>query len=138
MTIGIALSLAFVYAVVAYLRWWRPVLIDDRPVQRWVWVLPIIMAVTIVAGVNYGGLADQGLGFTVLLLLTTMCVGFAEEGMFRGIAVTTFRRRGFNEGKVALWSTLLFGLAPPPTSSPRARPPSSRSSRPSSPATSST
>ncbi len=31
--------------------------------------------------------------------------------MFRAIGVTTFRRNGFSEGKVALWSSLIFGLA---------------------------
>jgi membrane protease YdiL (CAAX protease family) len=45
------------------------------------------------------------------MLVTALLVGFAEEGMFRGIAVTTFRVNRFSEVKVALWSTVIFGLA---------------------------
>ena len=88
-----AASLLFVYAVVAFLGWWRPVFVDDRPVQRWVVAVPVIMLVAIVAGTNYGGLADRGLAFALLLLLSTLMVGFAEEGMFRGIGVSPCAQR---------------------------------------------
>ncbi|SOD75179.1 hypothetical protein SAMN05892883_4384 [Jatrophihabitans sp. GAS493] len=108
--VPVGISLIFVYAVVAVLGWWRPVFVDDRPVRRWVWVLPAVMVVSILAVINYGGLADKGLSFTLLLLIGTMCVGFAEEGLFRGISVTTFRRNGFSEARVALWSCIIFGL----------------------------
>jgi uncharacterized protein len=110
-SLGVGASLVFVYLVVAALRWWRPVFVDDVPTRRWVRWLPIIMLITIVAGTNWAGLADRGLTFALALLGTSLMVGFAEEGMFRGIAVTTFRVNGFSEGKVALWSTVLFGLA---------------------------
>lgn len=110
-TVPVAASLVFVFAIVAYLRWWRPVLVDDKPVQRWVIAVPVIMVVSILVVTNYGGLADRGVGFALLLLLSTLMVGFAEEGMFRGLGVTVFRSNGFTEGKVALWSTVLFGLA---------------------------
>ena len=105
----IGLSVVFVYAVVAALGWWRPVFVDDRPVQRWVWVVPIVFAIAIVLGIDYADLADKGVGFVLVLLLAALCVGFAEEGMFRGIGVTTFRVNGFSEGKVALWSSVVFG-----------------------------
>ena len=107
--IPVGLSLIFVYGVVAALGWWRPVLVDDRPVQRWVWVVPIAFAITVLVGINYPDLFDKDIGFVVLLLLATQCVGFAEEGMFRGIGVTTFRVNGFTEGKVALWTSITFG-----------------------------
>ncbi|MGY1664741.1 CPBP family intramembrane glutamic endopeptidase [Geodermatophilus sp. SYSU D00696] len=110
-TAPVGVSLAFVLAAVALLRWWRPVLVDARPVQRWVVVVPVLMGAGTVAAVNYGGLADRGLGFTLLLLLSCLLVGSAEEGMFRGLGVTVFRTNGFSEGRVALWSTLVFGLA---------------------------
>jgi membrane protease YdiL (CAAX protease family) len=110
-SLGVGLSLVFVYLVVAALRWWRPVFVDDVPTRRWVRWLPVVMLVTIAAGTNWAGLADRGPTFTLALLATTLIVGFAEEGMFRGLAVTTFRVNGFSEGRVALWSTVLFGLA---------------------------
>ena len=110
-TVPVLVSLVFVYAVVGVLGWWRPVFTDDRPVRRWVWVIPVIIAVTAVAGMNYGGLGKHGAGFIVLLALTMLAVGFAEEGMFRGLGVVSFRVNGFAEAKVALWTCVLFGLA---------------------------
>jgi len=110
-TVPVGASLVFVIAIITHLRWWRPVLLDTRPVQRWMIIVPVLMVVAIAAAANYGGLADRGLDFTLLLLISCLFVGFAEEGMFRGLGVTVFRRQGFSEGKVALWSTLIFGLA---------------------------
>jgi hypothetical protein len=107
----VGLSLVFVYAVVAVLGWWRPVFIDHKPVQRWVWVVPIVFAVCILLAVNYPGLADKRGGFVVLLLLSALCVGFAEEGMYRGIGVTAFRVNGSSEGRVALWTSIIFGAS---------------------------
>lgn len=107
--VPIGSSLVFVYAVVAWLGWWRPVFVDRRPVQRWVWVVPAIFVVAIAVAIDYGALADKGAGFVAVLLLTTLCVGFSEEGLFRGIGVTVFRTNGFTEGKVALWSSVVFG-----------------------------
>lgn len=110
-TVPVAVSLVFVFGVVAVLGWWRPVFVDHRPVRRWVRILPIIMVVTVLAGTNYAGLAGKGAGFVVLLLVSALGVGFAEEGMFRGLGVTTFRVNGFGEARVALWSSVVFGLA---------------------------
>jgi uncharacterized protein len=57
-------SLVFVYAVVAVLGWWRPVFVDDRPVQRWVWVVPIIFAIAIAVAIDYGDLASPATSST--------------------------------------------------------------------------
>jgi membrane protease YdiL (CAAX protease family) len=86
-------------------------LYEPKRVRRWVWVIPIVFAVAILAGINYGGLADRGLGFTLVLLVVAMLIGFGEEGLFRCIGVTSLRRAGLSEGKVALWSSVIFGLA---------------------------
>ena len=111
-TVPVLVSLVFVYAVVAVLGWWRPVFTDDKPVRRWVRIIPVIMIITVLAGINYSGLSHKGGGFIILLLLTSLGVGFAEEGMFRGLGVVTFRgRMGSTEAKVALWTCVLFGLA---------------------------
>jgi hypothetical protein len=40
-SVPVAVSLVFVYAVVAVLGWWRPVLVDHRPVRRWVRILAL-------------------------------------------------------------------------------------------------
>ena len=69
------------------------------------------MAVTFLAGVNYSGLGKNGAGFTVLLAISMLGVGFAEEGHVPRPGVVTFRASGFTEAKVALWTRVLFGLA---------------------------
>jgi len=134
----VGLSVVFVYAVVAVLGWWRPVFVDDRPVQAWVWVVPIAFAFAIVLSIDYADLADKGVGFVLLLLLAALCVGFGEEGMFRGIGVTTFRVNGFSEGKSRCGRASYSARCISPTRSAPAAPPSARRSPSASPATSST
>ena len=107
--IPIGVSLVFTYAVVIWLGWLRFVLHDDQPVNRWVWVVPIVFAVGIAGAIDYHALAEKGLAFTIALLVGTQFVGWAEEGMFRGIGVTMFRRHGMSQAQVAIWSSAVFG-----------------------------
>ncbi|CAM3178656.1 CPBP family intramembrane glutamic endopeptidase [Prescottella defluvii] len=109
MLIPLGLALIFTYGVVAWLGWWRPVMKDDRPVNRWLWVVPAIFLVAILVGIDYGSLGEKGWLFVVTLLVATQFVGWGEEGMFRGIGVTVLRNHGLREGQVALWSSLVFG-----------------------------
>ena len=109
MVVPLGAAFVFVYAVITALGWWRTVFDDPRPVQRWVVAVPLIFIVVIVAGIDYGGLADRGIGFTLTLLGACLLVGFGEEGMFRAIGVTSLRQHGLTETRVALWSSLLFG-----------------------------
>ena len=108
-TVGVGSLIGLV--AVAVLGWWRPAFIDDRRLPRWTWLFPAVMIVAILAGVSYGNLSEKGLSFTALLLVGCLFVGVSEELMFRGIGITTFRQAGFSEGKVALWTCVLFGLA---------------------------
>jgi len=109
MWIPLGAALLFTYAVVAALGWWRPVLRDDRPVRRWLIVVPIVLVVAVVLGIDYADLAQKDVGFILVLLVATQFVGWGEEGMFRGIGVTTLRSHGLREWQVALWSSLIFG-----------------------------
>ena len=109
MWVPLGLALGFTYGVVTALGWWRPVLRDDRPVQRWLWFLPVLFIAAILVTTSYSNLADRGLGFTVALLIACQVVGWGEEGMFRGLGVVTLRRRQLTEGQVALWSSVIFG-----------------------------
>jgi len=102
-------ALIFTYAVVAVLGWWKPVLRDDRPVQRWVWVVPFVFAGCILLAIDYADLFEKPVGYILALLVATQFVGWGEEGMFRGIGVTTLRSHGLTEARVALWSSLIFG-----------------------------
>jgi len=108
-TVGVGTVIGLV--AVAVLGWWRPVFLDDRPLPRWTWVFPVVLLVGILAGTSYGNLSDKGLSYTLMLLVGCLFVGVSEELMFRGIGITAFRQAGFTEGMVALWTSVLFGLA---------------------------
>ncbi|MFI9326232.1 CPBP family intramembrane glutamic endopeptidase [Kitasatospora sp. NPDC052868] len=108
--IPIGLSVLFGAAVVTWLGWWGEVMRYRVPVRRWVRFVPISMLVVAVVAVNYPNLADQPLSMVLALLAMTACVGIGEELMFRGLGVQVFKRAGFSEGKVALWSSVIFGL----------------------------
>ncbi|MCX2753690.1 CPBP family intramembrane glutamic endopeptidase [Gordonia sp. 4N] len=99
----------FTILVIVILGWQRPVLRDDRPVRRWVWIVPAVFVVAILVGIDYSSLAQKDLLFILTLLIATQFVGWGEEAMFRGIGVTTLRDHGLSEGKVAFWSSAVFG-----------------------------
>lgn len=109
MIIPLGAALLFTILVVVALGWQKPVLRDDRPVRRWVWIVPAVFVVAILVGIDYSSLAQKDLLFIVTLLIATQFVGWGEEAMFRGIGVTTLRDHGLSEGKVALWSSVIFG-----------------------------
>jgi membrane protease YdiL (CAAX protease family) len=109
--IPVGLSILFVVGVAVWLGWQRDVFVDRLPVQRWVWVVPGLIVATALIVTDYGNLADLGGAFALTLALGSLLVGVGEEIMFRGIGVTTFRKNGFSEGRVALWSSILFGAA---------------------------
>lgn len=110
MVIPLGVALAFTYGAAAVLGRLRPVLHDDRPVSRWVIVVPIIFVTCILLAIDYGALSEKTAGYVIVLLLATQLVGWGEEGMFRGLGVTALREHGLTEGKVALWSSLIFGV----------------------------
>jgi membrane protease YdiL (CAAX protease family) len=108
--IPIGLSIAYAVAVATWLGWWGEIVRDDRPVAPWVRRVPITMIVAAIISINYVHLADQPAGLVLCLVVLGIFVGFGEELMFRGIGVVAFRRAGMTEGRVALWSSLVFGL----------------------------
>ncbi|MFD4375636.1 CPBP family intramembrane glutamic endopeptidase [Streptomyces sp. NPDC058486] len=108
--IPIGLSVLFGAAVVTWLGWWGSVMTYRAPVRRWVRFVPISMLVVAVIGVNYPNLANQPVSLVLSLIVMTLLVGIGEELMFRGIGVQVFKRAGLSEGKVALWSSVVFGV----------------------------
>jgi uncharacterized protein len=107
--IPLGAALVYTYAVAGLLGWWRPVLREERRVQRWVWVVPVVFAVAVLVAIDYAALGDKTVGYVLTLFVATQFVGWGEEGMFRGIGVTTLRSHGLREGQVALWSSVVFG-----------------------------
>lgn len=108
-TLPVTLSIIFGALVVTYLRWWRPVITDDKPVNGWVKIVPALLLVSILTTTGYSNIANQSAALVLLLLASTLLVGVGEELMFRGISVVALRENGLTEGKVALWSSVLFG-----------------------------
>jgi membrane protease YdiL (CAAX protease family) len=107
----VGLSILFVLGVVAWLGWQRDVFVDRLPTRKWVWIVPAILLVTALVVTDYGNLADVGGPFVLTLALGALLVGVGEEMMFRGLGITAFRKNGFPEARVALWSSILFGAA---------------------------
>jgi uncharacterized protein len=107
--IPIALSSLFAIAVATWLGWWPQIIHEDHPVQSWVRIVPITMLLAAVIVTNYGHLVDQKVSLVLTLVLMVALVGFTEELMFRGIGLVTFRRADLSEGRVALYSSLVFG-----------------------------
>lgn len=109
MWLPLGTALVFTYAVVGVLGWWRPVFRDEKPVQRWIWLVLAVFLLCSLIAIDYGALGDKTVGYIVLLFIACQFVGWGEEGMFRGIGVTALRSHGLTEGKVALWSSVVFG-----------------------------
>lgn len=109
--IPVGASIVFVAAVVTWLGWWGEILRYRAPVPRWVRWVPVSMLLAALIGLNYGHLAAQSGAMIGCLLLLGLFVGVGEELMFRGIGVHVFKRAGFSECKVALYSSVVFGLA---------------------------
>jgi hypothetical protein len=66
LVVPLAAGCVVVFGLIAALGWWRPLLYEPMRVRRWVWVVPIVFAVAILAVINYGGLADRCVGVTSL------------------------------------------------------------------------
>jgi membrane protease YdiL (CAAX protease family) len=108
-TLPVGLSVLFVIGVITYLRWWKPVIHDDKPVNGWVKIVPALLVVSVIGTTSYSNIVDQRTGLVLALLASTALVGLGEELMFRGLGVVAFRDAGFTEGKVALWTSVIFG-----------------------------
>jgi membrane protease YdiL (CAAX protease family) len=107
--IPIALSAVFVVGIATWLRWWPQIINEPRRVQRWVRIVPIALLLTAAIGSSWANLFDQSADIVLTLVVLVCLVGFTEELMFRGVGLVTFRRMGLTEGKVALYSSVVFG-----------------------------
>lgn len=89
--------------------WWKTILWDERPVPRWLLLMPLLMAITIALTFDSPRVAQRESSFLFWAALGTLGVGFCEEVVYRGIAVVGFRER-MTEWMVWLFSSLLFAL----------------------------
>ncbi len=106
------LGAIFLFAVLSYFGWWRPVMHEDtHGAPKWMmWVLLLIAAGFIglnVASTNWSAITATHLLF---LVAAGVLVGFNEEALTRGILVVGCRGSTSNEVYVWLFSSVLFGL----------------------------
>lgn len=99
---------AFLVVAISVLGWWRLVLFDkSKSGPKWVWILPVAISAIILN--NFLGMPPGKLTFELVLWSTlgALGVGLGEETITRGSMIVGLRSR-FSEGKVWLFSTLLF------------------------------
>jgi len=108
--VPVGIGAAFVVALVAWHGGWQRLLVVPR-LRRWTLLLVALLVVGIAAVTNYGGLAEVGVLHALVLLVAVLLVGFAEELLFRGLGVDAFRSAGHRERSVAIWTSVIFGLA---------------------------
>ncbi|SDF29619.1 CAAX protease self-immunity [Cellulosimicrobium cellulans] len=91
---------------------WRREVFGPQPVagRPWMWVAVVLVVVPVV--LHLFGTSWSSYSPTVVLtvLFLGLCVGFAEEVLTRGVAVTMLRRAGYGEKAVMVLSSLLFAL----------------------------
>ncbi|MFN8167375.1 MAG: CPBP family intramembrane glutamic endopeptidase [Candidatus Nanopelagicales bacterium] len=103
-------ALALVALVVSRLRWWSPVLRDDRPARPWIWVVPLGLAAVAGLALDRDRVAAAGAGLVAAAALSALLVAASEELAFRGFLLVSLRDR-YAELPAALLCTLLFGVA---------------------------
>ena len=109
MVIPIALSSVFVVGIATWLGWWPQIIHEPLRTQRWVRIVPAALVLAAAVGASWGNLLDQKADLVLALVVLVCLVGFTEELMFRGVGLVTFRRMQLTEGRVALYSSVIFG-----------------------------
>ncbi len=100
---------AVLLIVTSIFGWWKPVLREKKRVKGWIIVVPIVMAFTVFAGVNYAGLSDLDSKLLLWIGIGVAFVGLSEELMYRGLIIVSFRS-AMKESHVWLWSSVAFAL----------------------------
>ena len=111
--VPVGIGAVVLIVVATWLGWWRPALRElptdpPRP-PRWLLVVPILVFIATLLGIDYGNLGDMGAAMILWLAIGTALVGFSEEIVYRGLALVGFRG-GYSEVKVWLFTSILFGL----------------------------
>jgi membrane protease YdiL (CAAX protease family) len=105
------LGIAMIVSIVAtsVLGWWGPVCREERRLIGWMWFIPLIMLVAILASNDYGALAGTGLSVLLWMAVAASLVGVTEELVFRGLVLVGLRV-SMSEMGAYVWSTVAFVL----------------------------
>ena len=112
-TAAIVVGIVLLVVLAGSLGWLGPLLGRQPALPRhwWMWIPPVVVVAFNVlrfAAVDY---ARYTAGTVVMVLVTGLCVGVAEELLTRGLAVRLLRLAGYRELAVAASSSLLFAAA---------------------------
>ncbi|MFD4991116.1 CPBP family intramembrane glutamic endopeptidase [Cellulosimicrobium cellulans] len=91
---------------------WRREVFGPQPVagRPWMWVAVVLVLVPIVLHVAGTSWSSYSPTVVLTVLFLGLCVGFSEEVLTRGVAVTMLRRAGYGEKAVMVLSSLLFAF----------------------------
>ncbi|QJW35022.1 CPBP family intramembrane glutamic endopeptidase [Cellulosimicrobium protaetiae] len=98
-------------AFLSTMRWRREVF-GPQPVagRPWMWVAVVLVLVPVVLHLVATDWSSYDVTVVLTVLALGLCIGFAEEVLTRGVAVTMLRRAGYGEKVVMVLSSLLFAL----------------------------
>lgn len=99
---------AFVASATVGAGWWAQALFPGSSAPAWTAVVPVLLAVVIVLNLASIDWRAPQVRLMPLILLGTLCVGFAEELVTRGQLVAGLREAGANGWVVWLVSSVLF------------------------------
>lgn len=108
--IALVLAPAFLFAVVAYLKWWKPVgLQAPRPWRSLLllWLPALYIIFYLVSAVSKGLPASN---VVLIILINTLLVGVSEELMFRGILYHGAASRYSLWASVAITAVVFGGI----------------------------
>lgn len=111
--IGIAASIlvtGILLAIFAGTLRWLKRFFSRQPIRGswWMWIgvgIVVVFNILRFVSVDY---ASWNAGALIAVLFTGVCVGFTEEIVTRGFAVSLLRRAGYGERSVMLLSSLIF------------------------------
>jgi len=102
------LGCLFLVIAISILGWWRIVLFDKiKSGPSWAWLLPLTMMILIILRLVHLKTENISDDFWLWSILGAIGVGLGEEMITRGSMIVALRTQ-FTEGKVWLFSTLLF------------------------------
>jgi membrane protease YdiL (CAAX protease family) len=91
---------------------WRREVFGPQPVagRPWMWVAVVLVLIPIVLHLFGASWSSYSPTVVLTVLFLGLCVGFSEEVLTRGVAVTMLRRAGYGEKAVMVLSSLLFAF----------------------------
>lgn len=111
-TIPVAVATAYLVVVGLVTGWISSVWTERNRLEEPSWLNWFLYLTVFVIVLNFatGNIASQAGDLVMWALVGTVCVGISEELMFRGYLLQGARASGFAEPKVALVTSIVFGI----------------------------